>query len=115
MLIMDPIFEGTEHSTWSRTLERTVREFGGWVNAHTHLDRANTFAPEYLQHAKAVHTDIHNAQVIVRGDVAWIAYYWTDAGMVDGKRVTSRGKSTRIFVRENGRWLCIHGHYTNGP
>lgn len=50
-LIMDPILEGTEQGAWSRTLEQTVREFGGWVNAHTHLDRANTFAPEYLQHA----------------------------------------------------------------
>ena len=29
-----------------------------------------------------------------------------------GERGTSRGKSTRIFVKENGRWLCIHGHYT---
>jgi cytosine deaminase len=41
----------TGGSTWDRTLERTVHEFGGWVNAHTHLDRAHTFAPEYLQHA----------------------------------------------------------------
>jgi len=70
---------------------------------------------EYLQRAKGVHTDMHNPRVIVRGDVAWITYYWTDAGTVDGKRVTTRGKSTRIFVKENGKWLCIHGHYTNGP
>ena len=28
---------------------------------------------------------------------------------------TQFGKSTRIFVRENGRWLCIHGHYTALP
>jgi len=70
---------------------------------------------EYLQRAKGVHTDMHNPRVIVRGDVAWITYYWTDAGTVDGKRVTTRGKSTRIFVKENGKWLCIHGHYTNSP
>jgi cytosine/adenosine deaminase-related metal-dependent hydrolase len=38
-------------STWDRTLEHAVRQFGGWVNAHTHLDRAHTFAPEYLHHA----------------------------------------------------------------
>ncbi|HET8679427.1 MAG TPA: hypothetical protein VFM39_04860 [bacterium] len=36
---------------WDHILEQTARGFGGWVNAHTHLDRANTFAPEYLQHA----------------------------------------------------------------
>lgn len=36
---------------WDHTLEETAKALGGWVNAHTHLDRANTFAPEYLQHA----------------------------------------------------------------
>lgn len=66
----------------------------------------------YLQRASGVHTDMHQPVIIVRGDTAWITYYWTDAGTIEGKRFTSRGKSTRIFVREGGRWLCIHGHYT---
>ena len=69
----------------------------------------------YLQRAKGVHTDMHNAQVTVRGTVAWVTYYWTDEGTTEGKRFASRGKSTRIFVKENGRWLCIHGHYTLAP
>ncbi len=69
----------------------------------------------YLERAKGVHTDMHNSQVTVRGNVAWITYYWTDAGMVDGKPFASRGKSTRIFVKEGDRWLCIHGHYTLAP
>ena len=58
---------------------------------------------------------MHQPQVTVRGTVAWITYYWTDEGTIDGKRFTSRGKSTRIFVKEDGRWLCIHGHYTAVP
>jgi ketosteroid isomerase-like protein len=66
----------------------------------------------YLQRATGVHTDMHQPKVTVRGDTAWITYYWTDSGTLDGKRFSSRGKSTRIFVREAGRWLCIHGHYT---
>ncbi len=66
----------------------------------------------YLQRASGVHTDMHQPVITVRGDTAWITYYWTDAGTIEGKRFTSRGKSTRIFVREGGRWLCIHGHYT---
>jgi ketosteroid isomerase-like protein len=69
----------------------------------------------YLQRATGVHTDMHQPVVTVRGDTAWITYYWTDAGTLDGKRFTSRGKSTRIFVREGGRWLCMHGHYTAVP
>jgi cytosine deaminase len=48
---MDGFTDGPGTSTWDRTLELQVRELGGWLNAHTHLDRANTFAPEYLHHA----------------------------------------------------------------
>lgn len=67
---------------------------------------------DYLSRATGVHTEMHHPEVSVRGDVAWITYYWTDHGMSGGERFTSRGKSTRIFVKEEGRWLCIHGHYT---
>jgi ketosteroid isomerase-like protein len=69
----------------------------------------------YLQRATQVHTVMHQPSVTVRGSVAWITYYWTDEGVSDGKRFTSRGKSTRIFVKEGNRWLCIHGHYTAVP
>ena len=70
---------------------------------------------DYVRRATGVHTDMHQPVVTIRGDVAWIVYYWTDSGYVNGERFTSRGKSTRIFVREDGRWLCIHGHYTAVP
>ena len=67
---------------------------------------------DWVGRARDVHTEMHDASVTVRGDTAWITYYWTDAGYTDEGRFTSRGKSTRIFVREKGRWLCIHGHFT---
>lgn len=70
---------------------------------------------DYLARVDGVHTEMHQPEVTVKGDVAWITYYWTDAGWANGQRFTSRGKSTRIFVREDGRWLCIHGHYTAVP
>ena len=70
---------------------------------------------DWVARAKNVHTEMHQPQVIVRGDTAWITYYWTDSGSVRGERFSSRGKSTRIFVREDGRWLCIHGHFTAVP
>ena len=67
---------------------------------------------DWLKTADNVHTVMHNPQVTIVGEVAWITYYWTDGGMDSGKPYASQGKSTRIFVREGGRWLCIHGHYT---
>lgn len=70
---------------------------------------------DWLRRASGVRTEMHQPRVTVRGDVAWITYYWTDSGTSDGERFATRGKSTRIFVREDGRWLCIHGHYTAVP
>ncbi len=70
---------------------------------------------DYLTRASNVHTEMHHPIVTVRGDVAWIVYYWTDSGISGGDPFASRGKSTRIFVREEGKWLCIHGHYTAVP
>ncbi len=71
----------------------------------------------YLKRVRGVHTEMHQPRITVRGNVAWIVYYWSDEGFArgDGKRFTSRGKSTRIFVQEGGRWLCIHGHFTQVP
>jgi len=70
---------------------------------------------DWVARAEGVHTDMHQPDVVIRGDVAWITYYWTDSGLSGGERFATRGKSTRIFVREDGRWLCIHGHYTAVP
>jgi ketosteroid isomerase-like protein len=70
---------------------------------------------DFLKRADGVRTQMHQPKVTVKGEVAWITYYWTDSGVLDGKRFSSRGKSTRIFVKESGKWLCIHGHYTAVP
>jgi len=71
---------------------------------------------DWIRRVPGVHTEMHQPEVTVRGDTAWITYYWTDAGVTKaGERQTSAGKSTRIFVKDNGRWLCIHGHYTLAP
>jgi ketosteroid isomerase-like protein len=70
---------------------------------------------DWVARASGVHTEMHQPQVTVRDDVAWITYYWTDSGIQDGERFSTRGKSTRIFVKEGGRWLCIHAHFTAVP
>ncbi len=67
---------------------------------------------DYLNRASKVKTFMHQPEFTVRGNTAWMTYYWTDSGFIKGERFTSRGKSTRIFVKEDGKWLCIHGHFT---
>lgn len=70
---------------------------------------------EYLKVASNVHTEMIDPLVTIYGNVAWITYYWKDAGTKQGTPIGSYGKSTRIFVKEDSRWLCIHGHYTLLP
>ena len=67
---------------------------------------------EWLKVAKDVQTEMHEPIITIKENVAWITYYWSDKGLSEGTEFSSRGKSTRIFVKENDNWLCIHGHYT---
>jgi len=67
---------------------------------------------EWIKNSSNIHTEMEEPIVIIKESVAWIIYYWKDSGTTNGEAFSSRGKSTRIFVKENGRWLCIHGHYT---
>ena len=70
---------------------------------------------EWMKNSSDVHTEMEEPIVTVKGEVAWIVYYWKDHGLSNGESFSSKGKSTRIFVKENGKWLCIHGHYTLLP
>ncbi len=70
---------------------------------------------DFIKHSQNVHTEMHQPEVTIKGPVAWITYYWTEGGELNGEPFSSRGKSTRIFVKEDGKWLCIHGHYTAIP
>ncbi|MFC1606502.1 hypothetical protein ACFL47_00910 [Candidatus Latescibacterota bacterium] len=57
-------------------------------------------------------TDMQQLRVTMRGDTAWKTFYWIDSVIDNGKVFSSRGKSTRIIVKDNDRWLCIHSHHT---
>lgn len=69
----------------------------------------------WMEHSKNVHTEMIDPKITIKGNVAWLVYYWADAGLNDGIPFKSRGKSTRIFLKEKGQWRCIHGHYTLLP
>jgi len=69
----------------------------------------------WIEESSNIHTEMVDPIVTIKGKTAWIVYYWKDRGTTNGKPFATRGKSTRIFVKENDRWLCIHGHYTLLP
>ena len=70
---------------------------------------------DWISNSTGIHTEMEEPQITIKGDIAWILYYWRDKGITNGEEFASRGKSTRIFVKEEGKWLCIHGHYTLLP
>ncbi len=70
---------------------------------------------DWLENSSDIHTEMIDPIVTLNGNVAWIVYYWSDKGLTNGIQFKSKGKSTRIFVKEDNKWLCIHGHYTLLP
>lgn len=87
----------------------------GDIYLHQGKDKEAVDYGDYLGRVEGVRTFMHQPVVTIRGDTAWITYHWNDAGYSSGKRFTSRGKATRIFVKEEGQWLCIHSHFTAVP
>ena len=115
------------HSMWKAVQESDLDRYLQYIHPgytvfgesdaylHEGKDKEEIDYRDFLSRAKGVRTFMHQPKVSVRGDTAWITYYWNDAGYLSGERYTSRGKSSRIFVKENGRWLCIHSHFTAIP
>ena len=87
----------------------------GDVYLHEGKDKERIDYADYLSRASGVRTFMHQPKVTLRGDTAWVTYHWNDAGYIKGERFRSRGKSTRVFVKEDGKWLCIHSHFTGIP
>ena len=58
---------------------------------------------DWVNNSKNIHTEMIDPLVTSNGNVAWITYYWSDSGITGNKSFESKGKSTRIFVRENNK------------
>lgn len=70
---------------------------------------------DWIDSSTSIKTEMHDPKVTINGDIAFISYYWSDSGTTNGETFATRGKSTRIFKKENNKWLCLHGHYTLLP
>ena len=50
------------------------------------------------------------------GDLAWIAAEWsTQATGADGRPFQRAGRGTFVLARRDGRWLCVHSHFSLLP
>ena len=63
-------------------------------------------------YSKAVYSDMQNGRVQVYGDTAILTYNF--AGITqgaDGKSKPAIAKSTRVYVREGGKWMLVHANF----
>lgn len=105
--------EARDIDTYASYLHPDVSSFGEFDTYISEgKDKEVASYKDYFTRAHDVHTDMHQPKITISGDMAMLTYYWTDYGYAGDKRFTSRGKSTRVFLRVDGKWLSYHGHYT---
>jgi ketosteroid isomerase-like protein len=57
-----------------------------------------------------------NPALHVSGDSAWVAAEWSsEATGPDGRPFRRPGRGTFILARRDGRWLCVHSHFSLLP
>jgi ketosteroid isomerase-like protein len=66
---------------------------------------------------KSVAAEMSNPKVqVYNGDVAILSYNYV--GILkdkDGKTEPSRAKSTRVYVKQNGKWMLVHANFAPDP
>ncbi|MEP6742493.1 MAG: DUF4440 domain-containing protein [bacterium] len=66
---------------------------------------------------KTVAGEMANPKVqVYNGDVAILSYNYV--GLIkdkDGKTEPSRAKSTRVYVKQNGKWMLVHANFGADP
>lgn len=65
---------------------------------------------------KSIVSEMANPKVQVYGDVAILSYNFV--GMTkdkDGKTQPSRAKSTRVYVKQGGKWMLVHANFGADP
>jgi len=60
---------------------------------------------------------IHDISVHAYGDAAWAEFYWDFAATLrkDGSPITTHGRETQVYHKEQGRWRLVHVHYSTMP
>ncbi|MFL6764639.1 MAG: DUF4440 domain-containing protein, partial [Sphingomicrobium sp.] len=65
---------------------------------------------------KPVFSDMQNGRVQVYGDTAILTYNF--AGITagaDGKSHPAIAKSTRVYVKQGGKWMLVHANFAPVP
>ncbi len=77
-------------------------------NVYRHL-MGDTFSERKLS--------IRDISAHVYGETAWAEFYWDFAAKFrkDGSPITTHGRETQVYRKEQGRWRLVHVHYSGMP
>ncbi len=77
-------------------------------NVYRHL-MGDTFSERKLS--------IHDISAHVYEETAWAEFYWDFAAKFrkDSSRITTHGRETQVYRKEQGRWRLVHVHYSGMP
>ena len=65
---------------------------------------------------KMLASEMLNEKVQVYGDTAILTYNFFGMSQdKDGKITPNRAKSTRVFVKSNGKWMMVHANFAADP
>jgi len=63
-------------------------------------------------YSKAVFSDMQNGRVQVYGDTAILTYNFSGITRgADGKSRPAIAKSTRVYVKQSGKWMLVHANF----
>ena len=67
---------------------------------------------EVTPNDKAMYSDMQNGRVQVYGDTAVLTYNFTGLRRgSDGKVTPALAKSTRVYVKQGGKWMLVHANF----
>jgi|SRR5215831_16197646 len=59
---------------------------------------------------------LENPVLHIYADGAWSEMTWTfHATLKNGQKITTTGRETQIYHKENGNWRIVHVHYSGPP
>jgi ketosteroid isomerase-like protein len=60
---------------------------------------------------------VRDISVHVYGDAVWAEFYWDFAAKFrkDGSPLTTHGRETQLYRKDQGRWRLVHVHYSGMP
>lgn len=113
---------GIEREAWEAIQNRNADALAGYFadgaslfqegSAYRMTGKANLLRglTAHMQATQLRSFQLLEPRVEIYGDLALLTYYFTEAGVADGKNFSNAGKSSVVFIKQDGAWRALHEH-----